>query len=71
MLGIVLSVIGCVFIARQVFAWRGHTKKHLMRGPMSLFPTKGSGERGSAQAVGFLRVGGKIVDDVVTTWSPA
>ena len=44
---------------------------HLMRGLASHFPAKGSGDRGWAQAVGFMRVGGKIVDDVVTTWSPA
>ncbi len=42
---------------------------HLMRGLKSYFPPEGSGQRGWAQAVGFLRVGGKIVDDVVTTYS--
>ena len=43
----------------------------LMRTLKSNFPPRGSGGRATAQAVGFLRVGGKIVDDVVTMWGPS
>ena len=49
---------------RQVF------DAHLLRTLKSYFPEEGSGERAWAQAVGFVLSDGKIVDDVVTLWSP-
>jgi hypothetical protein len=38
-----------------------------MRGLKANFPPVGSKERAWAQAIGFLRVDGRIIDDVVTT----
>lgn len=42
----------------------------LMRRRPSSFPPRGSSQRAHAQVVGFVRAGGRIVDDVLTVWGP-
>ena len=71
-MGTILGLISLVFIARQALAWPDSiAHPNSLRGLESRFPARDSGERGWAHALGFLRVRGKIVDDVVTTYSAA